>query len=120
MKRPLLWAVALFALGEVISIYAGSIMMVSIIFVMLICLALFMVSKFKDFNLRLALILFLCCQAGFLNVQLRDGEKEIVQILSEVKEEYGEKREVDVSGYEENRGEDVSDYVEKSGVYNSD
>ena len=120
MKRPLLWAVALFALGEVISIYAGSILMVSIIFVMLICLALFMVSKFKDFNLRLALILFLCCQAGFLNVQLRDGEKEIVQILSEVKEEYGEKREVDVSGYEENRGEDVSDYVEKSGEDVSD
>ena len=73
MKRPLLWAVVSFALGEVISLFADSILRKSIIVIMLICGVIFIVSRLKRGNLRMALILFLCCMAGFLNVYMRDA-----------------------------------------------
>ncbi|MBQ9278179.1 MAG: DNA internalization-related competence protein ComEC/Rec2 [Lachnospiraceae bacterium] len=121
MKRPLLWAVVSFALGEVISLYADSIFMISIIFIMLICIAFFVISKFKDFNLRLALILFLCCLAGLLNVHLRDDEWKIIQILNEIKENYGnddiDKNKVD---YDAKEDIDISDYGTKEDIGTSD
>ena len=87
MKRPMLWAAALFALGEVTGIYAD-IFKTSIIFIMLICVAFFAIVKiifktdfsvFNIFKIRCFkrthfFVVIIAFTGGFLNVRLRDNE----------------------------------------------
>ena len=87
MKRPMLWAAALFALGEVTGIYAD-IFKISIIFIMLICVAflaivkiifktdfsVFNIFKIRCFKRTHFFVVIIAFTGGFLNVRLRDNE----------------------------------------------
>ena len=96
MKRPMLWAAAFFALGEVTGIYAGN-LKISIVFIMLICCALFLTDNLKRIILKIfgyeflrikslkrthffvVIIAFAC---GMLNVRLRDNESKFSKLES--------------------------------------
>ncbi len=96
MKRPMLWAAAFFALGEVTGIYAGN-LKISIVFIMLICCALFLTDNLKRIILKIfgyeflrikslkrthffvVIIAFAC---GLLNVRLRDNESKFSKLES--------------------------------------
>ncbi|MBQ9200021.1 MAG: DNA internalization-related competence protein ComEC/Rec2 [Lachnospiraceae bacterium] len=75
MKRPLLWAVVSFALGEVISLNADSFIKISIIFIMLICGAFIAAGRLGVFKTSYAALLCLCAFMGILNVYMRDPEQ---------------------------------------------
>lgn len=79
MKRPLLWVAAMFALGEVISLYAGDLVLVGIIIIMPV----FGVHIIKENEKRrnkkksfTVIILSLFILLGSLNVRLRDFDRK--------------------------------------------
>lgn len=77
MKRLLLWFAVMFALGEVTYMFAGKVITISIIFIMLICCA----KKYVSISIPEKILLTLCFVLGVLNVHrinttLLKAEKE--------------------------------------------
>ncbi len=69
MKRKLLWVAVMFALGEVTYIFAGRVIQISIIFIMLICC----VKKTQRLCIKDKILLMLMFVCGVLNIYFRDA-----------------------------------------------